>query len=315
MITAIALGLLIGVALGALGSGGSILAVPVLAHLAGQSAATATATALVAVGVSAAVGSVGHARNGNVRWGPAGAFVATGVAGSFVGTWLNGELDGDVLLLAFSGLVLVAAHRMLFACPTCTNVGEERALAAADGAEVQVADEVRFADEVQMARVPGNGVSAQVATEPSTTATTDLPEWATPAAASRAATSARNRSVAKVVVAGSVVGLLTGLFGVGGGFVIVPALTLALGLNMPKAIGTSLVVIVGNAVVALGFRGLGAVDWGVAIGFTSTMLVGSLAGSVVAHRLPVDKTLKAFAGLLVAVALANGAAAGWAIWG
>ena len=143
----------------------------------------------------------------------------------------------------------------------------------------------------------------------------DLPEWATPAAASRAATSARNRSVAKVVVAGSVVGLLTGLFGVGGGFVIVPALTLALGLNMPKAIGTSLVVIVGNAVVALGFRGLGAVDWGVAIGFTSTMLVGSLAGSVVAHRLPVDKTLKAFAGLLVAVALANGAAAGWAIWG
>src|SRR5690606_12614502 len=125
----------------------------------------------------------------------------------------------------------------------------------------------------------------------------------------------RHRSVSKVLLAGSVVGLLTGLFGVGGGFVIVPALTLAVGLNMPRAIGTSLVIIVGNAIVALGFRGLGSIDWGVAVGFSATMLVGSLVGSLVAHRLPAEKTLRAFAALLVAVAVANGAAAGWAIWG
>jgi uncharacterized membrane protein YfcA len=121
--------------------------------------------------------------------------------------------------------------------------------------------------------------------------------------------------VLKVLVAGSVVGLLTGLFGVGGGFVIVPALTLALGLNMSKAIGTSLVIIVGNALVALGFRGIGSVDWGVAVGFSGTMLVGSLVGSAVSHRLPMDKALNAFAGLLVAVAAANAIAAGWSIWG
>lgn len=280
MILVVVLGLLIGLALGSLGGGGSILAVPVLAHLAGQSAPTATATALVAVGVSAAVGSVGHARRGNVRWGSAAAFVVTGVAGSWAGTRLNGQLDGDALLLAFSGLVLVAAHRMLFACPSCTNVGEERAVASS-----------------------GSGVGRVGA----------LPSWARPEVLERDRDPLR--SAVKVLAAGSVVGLLTGLFGVGGGFVIVPALTLALGLNMPKAIGTSLVVIVGNAAVALAFRGLDAVDWDVAVGFSATMLVGTLVGSLVAARLRVDRSLNAFAGVLVAVALANAVAAGRALWG
>jgi len=310
---AIILGLVIGLALGSLGGGGSILAVPVLAHLAGQSAPAATATALVAVGVSAAVGSVGHARKGHVRWGAAAAFVATGVVGSWVGTRLNGTIDGDVLLLAFSGLVVVAAHRMLFACPTCTNVGEDRALAAEELISIHQGADGRLAATAPVGR------SDRAVTDPPATVWrletngSQLPGWADPAVIER--NHDADRRLAKVVVAGSVVGLLTGLFGVGGGFVIVPALTLALGLNMPKAIGTSLVIIVGNALVALGFRGLGAVDWGVAVGFTSTMLVGSLAGSTLAPRLPVDKTLKAFAGLLLAVAVANGIAAGWAIWG
>ena len=66
MIVAVALGLLIGIALGALGGGGSILAVPVLAHIAGQSAVAATATSLVAVGVASAVATISHARAGRV---------------------------------------------------------------------------------------------------------------------------------------------------------------------------------------------------------------------------------------------------------
>lgn len=275
MILAVVLGLAIGLALGALGGGGSILAVPVLAHVAGQSAAAATATSLVAVGAAAAVGAIGHGRAGNVRWGAAGAFVATGIAGSWAGTELNGRMDGDLLLLAFSGLVLVAAHRMLTACPSCTKVGEEAAVAADTGGG------------------PAAGGSVAVAR------TRDE----------------RTAAVLRVVAAGTVVGFLTGLFGVGGGFVIVPALTLALGLSMPVAIGTSLVVIVGNAVVALGFRGLGAVEWDIAVPFTATMLVGSLAGSLLAHRLPAQRSLQAFAALLVVVAVANGVAAGVALAG
>jgi uncharacterized membrane protein YfcA len=262
VILAIVLGLVIGVALGALGGGGSILAVPVLANLAGQSAAAATATSLVAVGAAAAVGAVGHARAGNVRWGAAAAFVVTAVPGAWLGAELNGRVDGDVLLLAFSGLILVAAHRMVTACPSCTRVGEEEAIEASGS------------DDSPAAPPPS------------------------PAAA-----------VAKVLAAGTVVGFMTGLFGVGGGFVIVPALTLALGLSMPYAIGTSLVVIVGNAAVTLGFRGVDAVDWGLAIPFTATMLVGSLTGALVAHRLPAQRSLQAFATLLVLVAIGNAAAA------
>jgi uncharacterized membrane protein YfcA len=262
IVLAVALALGIGVALGALGGGGSILAVPVLVYAAGQTPSSATATSLVAVGAAAAVGVIGHARLRRVRWGAAGAFVATGVAGSWLGSHLNGSVDPQVLLLGFSVLMVVAAHRMLTACPSCTNVGEQLAVAAAAGA-------------------------------PGTPARRGLD----------------GAAIARVVAAGSVVGLLTGLFGVGGGFIIVPALTLALEMSLPVAIGTSLVVIVGNALVSLGFRGLGAVDWAVALPFTGAMLAGSLAGSNLGHRIPVERSLRAFAVLLVAVALANGTAA------
>lgn len=91
--------------------------------------------------------------------------------------------------------------------------------------------------------------------------------------------------------------------------VIVPALTLALGLAMPAAIGTSLAVIVGNAAVAMGFRGVDAVEWHLALPFTITMLVGGVVGAAIAHRLPPRKSLHAFAAVLVLVAVANAAAA------
>lgn len=142
MILAIVLGLVIGLALGALGGGGSILAVPVLANIAGQSASAATATSLVAVGAAAAVGAIGHARAGHVRWGAAGAFILTAVPGAWLGAGLNDRMDGDVLLLAFSGLILVAAHRMLTACPSCTKVGEEEAIEASEATSDQDGDDV-----------------------------------------------------------------------------------------------------------------------------------------------------------------------------
>ena len=116
-------------------------------------------------------------------------------------------------------------------------------------------------------------------------------------------------------MAGTAVGFLTGLFGVGGGFVIVPALTLGLGLSLPAAIGTSLAVIVGNDAVALAFRGTGAVDWSVALPFTVTMLAGTWRGPCSRLACPRGRALQAFAVLLVAVALANGAAALVAVMG
>jgi uncharacterized membrane protein YfcA len=256
------LGFLIGFALGALGGGGSILAVPALVYAAGQSPSEATTTSLLVVAGAAAFGLVGHWRAGRVRWASGTVFGLVGVGGSLLGTAINRRLDGDVLLAGFAVLVLVAAWRMLTGCPSCTRVGETSATAT-----------------------PGSGGVGLL------TRTTNLTAG----------------QLAIVAAAGTAVGFLTGLFGVGGGFVIVPALTLALRFNMPQAIGTSLLVITINALVALVARGgPGAVDWAVALPFIVAAFAGVAAGIRAADRLPARTLLRWFAGLLVAVALYTG---------
>jgi uncharacterized protein len=258
------LGFLIGVSLGALGGGGSILAVPVLVYAAGQGAKAATATSLLLVGAAALVGMGAHHRAGRVRVGTGLAFGFAGVGGSIAGTAVNRQLDPNALLLGFSVLILVAAWRMAVGCPTCTQVGETRVLT-----EESESGSVRV-----RARVHG-------------------------------------MTIVKVLVAGTAVGFLTGLFGVGGGFVIVPALTLVLGLSMPDAIGTSLLVIAINSAIALAGRmGSSAIEWGVAIPFTLAAIVGVLVGKRIADRLDAEKSLHWFALLLVGVAAYTGIQAG-----
>ncbi|GIU86201.1 MAG: UPF0721 transmembrane protein [Acidimicrobiia bacterium] len=253
------LGFLIGLSLGALGGGGSILAVPVLVYVAGQDVRDATTSSLVLVGLASLIGTVPHWRAGRVRLGTGLVFGCVGVGGSLAGSALNRRLDPDVLLLGFSALVLVAAWRMLTACPTCTKVGEEQ--------------------ELRLAPAPdGRWVRTR-----------------TPLTAGR---------VALVVAAGSAVGFLTGLFGVGGGFVIVPALTLVLKMPMPEAIGTSLVVITVNTTVALAARlATSSIDWAVTLPFAVAAIAGVLVGGRVADRLDPERSLRAFAALLVAVAI------------
>ena len=255
------LGFLIGLSLGALGGGGSILAVPALVYAAGQDPQAATATSLFLVGTAALVGLGPHRRAGRVRLGMGIWFGLAGIGGSLAGTAVNHRLDPDLLLLAFSGLVVVAAWRMLTGCPTCTQVGEARALGGG----------------------PAGGGTA-VGTR--TVAGVDL------------------RTIVLVLVTGTGVGFLTGLFGVGGGFVIVPALALALKLPMPQAIGTSLVVIVVNTAVALAARlGTSSIEWRVAIPFTVAAIAGVLTGGRIADRLDPERSLRWFAALLVAVAV------------
>jgi uncharacterized membrane protein YfcA len=110
-------------------------------------------------------------------------------------------------------------------------------------------------------------------------------------------------TVLTVLVAGTAVGFLTGLFGVGGGFVIVPALALGLKLPMPQAIGTSLLVIAINSAVALTTRlATTSIDWGITLPFTVAAIAGVLTGGKVADRLDPERSLRWFAGLLIAVA-------------
>lgn len=150
---------------------------------------------------------------------------------------------------------------------------------------------------------------ARRALSPSSSADPDEP--AEPMLTLRPLTCACPR-VVRVVVTATLVGLLTGLLGVGGGFVLVPALVLALSLPTPVAVGTSLLVIAVNSATALTARvatSAQTVDWPLLAAFTTIAVIGSLVGARLAGRLPARAQTSAFAALLVLVATYTGATA------
>ena len=115
-------------------------------------------------------------------------------------------------------------------------------------------------------------------------------------------------------MAGTIVGLLTGFFGVGGGFVIVPALVLALRFEMPEAVGTSLLVITINSVVALTTRlQAGSIEWGTVIPFTVASLIGVVVGTRLAATRNPRSLQRWFVGLLVVVAVYTAIRSGLAV--
>lgn len=116
-------------------------------------------------------------------------------------------------------------------------------------------------------------------------------------------TRARTSATTRLVLAGLGVGLLTGLLGVGGGFVVVPVLVVGLRMPMAPAVGTTLVVVAVNSFVALAARaGSEVFVWHVVVPFAAAAIVGSLVGQRLAGRLTGPALTRAFAGLLVVVA-------------
>ncbi|MGZ4764974.1 MAG: sulfite exporter TauE/SafE family protein [Ilumatobacteraceae bacterium] len=265
------LGFLIGLSLGALGGGGSILAVPALVYAAGQTPKHATTTSLILVALTAMIGIVPHWRARRVRVAAGTIFGVAGVGGSLLGSHWNKSANPNVLLLAFSGLMLVAAYGMWRRVTRAPKIVSLRSVGAAA---------------------------------------------APPAAPTSAPTSVRidPMTIVKVMVAGTIVGLLTGFFGVGGGFVIVPALVLALGFSMPEAVGTSLLVITINSAVALTTRlQAGIIEWGTVIPFTIASLLGVIVGSRIAHTRDSSSLQRWFVGLLVVVAVYTAVRSGVAL--
>ena len=241
---AIAAGLLIGVGLGALGGGGSILTVPALVYLLGLSPHRATTASLLVVGVAAVVGAVAHARGGRVRLKTGAMFGALGVAGSYAGSLVSATVPANLLLAGFGLLMLTVAALMLLRRPGRTQ--------------------------------PASGPVVSGA-----------------------------RRIILVAAAATGVGLVTGFFGVGGGFVVVPALVLVLGFDMATAAGTSLVVIAVNSAAALAARaghgGL-ALDWRLIGVFGAAVVAGALAGGGLAGRASPQRLSVAFSVLVVLVA-------------
>ena len=113
MLLAVVAGVVIGLVLGALGGGGSILAVPVLVHVFHEEAQPAMAGALIVVAVSSVTALLAHARRGRVRWAKGFAFGALGTAGAWFGSRLSALVDGQLLLVWFAALLLVVAALMV----------------------------------------------------------------------------------------------------------------------------------------------------------------------------------------------------------
>ncbi|WP_405409460.1 sulfite exporter TauE/SafE family protein [Streptomyces decoyicus] len=338
---AVPCGLLIGVLLGALGGGGSVLAVPALVYLLGQSPHEATAGALIVVTVGAVTGMVCHARAGRVRWAAGAAFGALGTAGSYLGSRWSAALDPAVLMAAFAGLLLVVAAMLL------SRALRERRTAAgarplrvppetASSGEPTGAVPLRDPEEFAPLRDASEPVPLRDLTQPMPLPDTpepvsfrDIPGPAPsddradparhpqsgPAHPLRPARPARPTRPVRFAVTASAVGLLTGFFGVGGGFVVVPALTLVLGLEMPAAIGTSLLVILINSLTALGTRaGTGALDWPLLAGFAACAAVGSHLGNRLTTRLRPQTLTTAFACLVTVLAVFMAATALPRLW-
>ncbi|MCX4767742.1 sulfite exporter TauE/SafE family protein [Streptomyces sp. NBC_01275] len=235
LILALAAGAVIGLALGALGGGGSVLAVPALIYLLGFTPIAATTAGLVIVAVTSATALPAHARDGHVRWRTGLLFAAAGIGPAVLGGALASRLSESALTCAFAAVAAVAAVRML-----------------------------------RPGRTPATG----------------------PVRPLRAAG------------AGAGLGAVTGVLGVGGGFLAVPALVGVLGLAMREAVGTSLLVISVNSTAALAMRAGTAdgLDWAVIGPFAAAAVLGAWDGKRLAARVSGGALQRIFALVLLAVA-------------
>ncbi|WP_225094754.1 sulfite exporter TauE/SafE family protein [Streptomyces sp. CoH27] len=240
VLLALAAGAVIGLTLGALGGGGSVLAVPALIYLLGFTPVAATTAALVIVSVTSATALSAHARDGHVRWRTGLLFAAAGIGPAMLGGALAARLPAAALTLGFAVVAAVAALRMLRPRSSAHEAARESA-------------RVR----------PGRAAAA-----------------------------------------GAGLGTVTGVLGVGGGFLAVPALVGVLGMRMRAAVGTSLLVITVNSLAALATRTgtASGLDWAVIGPFAGAAVLGAWDGRRLAAKLPARTLQRAFAVVLLGVA-------------
>lgn len=260
LLLAVAAGALIGLSLGALGGGGSILAVPVLVYLLDQSGAQATTGSLVVVATTSVIAAVAASRAGHVLLGRGVAFGAVAVGGAAAGAQASTYVSSDVLLAAFAALMLGVGTLMAV-----------RQLRQRRGGRPRHVQRPALDDPIL----------------------TFSPTFA-----------CQCPRALKVLVTATLVGLLTGFLGVGGGFLVVPALLLALALPMEYAAGTSLVVISITSLAALAVRaGAGAhPDWTPVLVLTAASALAAVVGARIAARTDTARLQAAFTVLVLAVA-------------
>jgi len=248
MLPAVFGALAIGLSLGLLGSGGSILTVPVLHYLLNQPEQVAIAGSLLVVGLIATAACIPYALANQVDWRKALWFGVPGMLGAWLGASLARWVPGTLQLALLAVVMLVAAWRMLRAAPPRASSAEPHPNA--------------------------------------------------------------------IVAGGTAVGVLSGLVGVGGGFLIVPALVLLAAVPMSSAVGTSLAVIAMNSFTGFGkyllvldAKGV-VLDWRVLLVIAAIGIAGSMIGSRLGRRLPQATLRKIFGVFLIAMGLFVAADAG-----
>lgn len=247
MLLTLTLAMIIGLLLGMLGGGGSILTVPMLVYLLHVEPKTAITTSFVVVGLSSLLALIPHARRQSVCWKSGLFFGLSGMAGAFAGGRLAALFTSDLLMTLF-GLISLSTGLLML----------RRAKPQAD------------------------------------TSPTKLPLPVCPLRV----------PYLRVLFDGFFVGGLTGLVGVGGGFLIVPALTLLVGLPMQGAIGTSLLIIVMNALAGLGgYSQHAEFDLILTLQVASGALVGSGIGAILSGHIKPALLRRGFGLMVVAIGL------------
>jgi uncharacterized membrane protein YfcA len=233
---------LIGLSLGLLGGGGSILTVPVFVYVLGYAAKPAIAMSLPVVGVTSLVGAMRHWRAGNVNLRLALVFGIVAMTGAYLGARVAQYVSGAMQLGLLAVAMIAAAVSML------------------------------------RRRTPGD--DGQCASQ-----------------ADRGA-----RGLWLMLTVGLGVGVLTGLVGIGGGFLIVPALVLLAHVPMKQAIGTSLLVIAMNSASGFaGYLGQTVIPWDMLALFTTVAVGGILVGTHLVRLISAAALTRAFGVFLLAV--------------
>ena len=265
MILSLLFGLVVGFALGVTGGGGSVFAVPLLVYGLGVPAHEAVVISLAAVGATAFGGGLARWRDGQAEYRIAVIFGLSGIVGAPLGAWLNPKFPETALLGGFALLMLAVALRM-WRQATCRPEETRIVRAGADPGADNAGPACRYdpAGRLQFT----------------------------------------SRCAVRLALTGSATGLLSGLFGVGGGFMIVPALVLVASLPMRRAVATSLWVIAIISVIGLLSHILAGhrLDIGITTGFVLGGLGGMALGIAVGRRIAGPALQKLFAGMIVAVA-------------
>ena len=296
ILTALAVGALIGLVVGALGAGGGILSVPALIYLLGVAPHKATSASLVIVLFTALAALAGRIGKNTICYQIALVFAALATVGTWLGSLANQAVSADLLMYAFALLLICVGLVMLRrAYPGLFSAyrgflrvfpGLFRGAASAGSGAVSSDDGAAAADGVGAAgSTPALGA---VSATGEVTSIGAVPLW-------------------RVALVATITGALTGFFGVGGGFAIVPALTLVLHLPIKRAASTSLLIMAITAVVALVARAQTSlsVDLGVIGAFTVASMLGGVAGAPLTRKVSNQKLTASFAALLLAVAVAT----------